>query len=164
MPKSYKFTEEQLEELYEAQKKNKNKNVYKRLTALIKRAEGESREAAGKASGLSVNQISFLTVKYMKEGIETIVENHYTSHNRNMTFEEESALLEKFKTESENGQVVSVSEIKAAYDKKLGRKTSDTQIYKVLHRHNWRKVMPRSKHPKKASLEAIEASKKLKIV
>ena len=32
----------------------------------------------------------------------------------------------------------------------------------VLERHGWRKVMPRSKHPQKASDEAIEASKKIK--
>ena len=31
----------------------------------------------------------------------------------------------------------------------------------LLERHNWRKVMPRSRHPKKASDEAIEASKKI---
>ncbi|MBR4040361.1 MAG: winged helix-turn-helix domain-containing protein [Clostridia bacterium] len=41
-------------------------------------------------------------------------------------------------------------------------KVSDTQIYYVLHRHGWRKIMPRSRHPKKASEEAIEASKNLK--
>ncbi|MCI8758540.1 MAG: winged helix-turn-helix domain-containing protein [Oscillospiraceae bacterium] len=35
------------------------------------------------------------------------------------------------------------------------------QIYCVLHRHGWRKVMPRSKHPKKASEDEIAASKKL---
>ncbi len=55
---------------------------------------------------------------------------------------------------------VEVSEIKKEYDKAVVRDTG-TQIYNVLHRHNWRKVMPRSQHPKKAIDEAIEASKKL---
>ena len=128
---------------------------------MIKRAEGESREIAGIASGLSLDQISFLTAKYMNEGIEAIVGQHYTSHNRNMSYEEETALLEQFRSAAENGQVISVSEIKKAYDKALGRVTNKTQIYNVLRRHNWRKVMPRSKHPKKTSPEAIEASKKL---
>ena len=164
MPKTYRFTEEQREELYAAEKKNKDKNVHKRLVALIKRAEGESRETAGIASGLSLNQISFLTAKYMNEGIESIVGQHYASHNWNMSYNEESALLEQFRLAAENGQVISVSEIKEAYDKVLGRVTNKTQIYNVLRRHNWRKVMPRSKHPKKASPEAIEASKKLKTV
>lgn len=161
MPKTYRFTEEQREELNAAEKKNKDKNVHKRLVALIKRAEGESREKAGMASGLSLNQISFLTAKYMNKGIEAIVEQHYTSHNQNMSFDEESALLEQFRLAAESGQVISVSEIKKAYDNALGRVTNETQIYNVLRRHNWRKVMPRSRHPKKATNEAIEASKKL---
>ena len=33
-------------------------------------------------------------------------------------------------------------------------------VYNMLYRNNWRKVMPRSKHPKKASDEAIEVYKK----
>jgi len=37
------------------------------------------------------------------------------------------------------------------------------QVYRVLHRHGWRKVMPRSKYPKKASEEVIETSKKINI-
>ena len=150
--------------MYAVEKKNKDKNVHKRLVALIKRAEGESRETAGIASGLSLNQKSFLTAKYMNKGIEAIVKQHHTSHHWNMSYDEESALLEQYKLAAESGQIVSVSEIKEAYDKALGRVTNKTQIYNVLRRHNWRKVMPRSRHPKKASLEAIEASKKLKTV
>ena len=47
------------------------------------------------------------------------------------------------------------------YEEKVGHPIGNSQIYRVLHRHNWRKVMPRSKHPNKASEEVIEASKKL---
>jgi hypothetical protein len=34
-------------------------------------------------------------------------------------------------------------------------------IYYLLHRHKWRKVMPRSRHEKKAGEEALEAYKKI---
>ena len=114
MTKTYRFTEEQKKELYAVEKK-KDKNEHKRLVALIKRAEGESRETAGIASGSSLNQISFLTAKYMNKGIEAIVGQHYTSHNRNMSYDEETALLEQFRLAAESGQIVSVSEIKEAY-------------------------------------------------
>lgn len=80
----------------------------------------------------------------------------------NMSFEEEEILLEQFKAKAEKGQLVETGEIKEAYDKAIGHKSGSGQIYRVLHRHGWRKVMPRSKHPQKASDEAIEASKKLK--
>ena len=57
--------------------------------------------------------------------------------------------------------MVEISKIKAAYQEKVDYKISVVQIYRVLHRHGWRKIMPRSRHPKKATPEAIEASKKL---
>ena len=80
-----------------------------------------------------------------------------------MSIAEEEALLEPFKKAAEVGQIVEVSEIKRAYEEAIGRSLENNhgQIYNVLHRHGWRKVMPRSKHPKKASQEEIEASKKL---
>ena len=74
---------------------------------------------------------------------------------------EQCALLEKFKERANKGEVVSAQEIKAEFDKKRGKDTGRGYIYMLLERHNWRKVMPRSRHPKKASDEVIEASKKL---
>ena len=55
-----------------------------------------------------------------------------------------------------------VSEIKARYEEAVGNSIGGSQIYYVLKRHGWRKVMPRSRHPKKASEEVIATSKKLK--
>ena len=79
-----------------------------------------------------------------------------------MSVEEEAALLEPFQAEAEKGQIVEVSQIKAKYEEAVGHRIGGSQIYYVLARHGWRKVMPRSKHPKKASEEVIETSKKLK--
>ena len=76
--------------------------------------------------------------------------------------EEEAALLEPFQAEAEKGQIVEVSKIKAQYEEAVGHRIGGSQIYYVLERHGWRKVMPRSRHPKKASDEVIETSKKLK--
>ena len=57
------------------------------------------------------------------------------------------------------GQVITVKEIKAAFDEKLGRDTGRGYIYMLLKRHRWRKLKPRSRHPKKASDEESAASK-----
>ena len=67
------------------------------------------------------------------------------------------------RAEAEAGHIVEISKIKAAYVEKVGHSIGNGQIYCVLKRHGWRKVMPRSQHPQKASDEAIEASKKLSI-
>lgn len=78
-----------------------------------------------------------------------------------MSVEEEATLLEQFAENAEEGQMLDIHEIRAEYEKTVGHTTGCAQIYRVLYRHGWRKVMPRSKHPKKADEEAIEASKKL---
>ena len=58
--------------------------------------------------------------------------------------------------------MLDIHEIKEAYIAKVGHRIGRGQIYRVLHRHGWRKIMPRRKHTKKASEEVIETSKKLK--
>jgi len=59
--------------------------------------------------------------------------------------------------------MVTVQSIKAAFDAKRGKDTGRGYIYMLLARHNWRKVMPRGQHPKKASETEIEVSKKLRL-
>ena len=78
-----------------------------------------------------------------------------------MSIEEEAQFLEQFREKAEEGQVLDIHEIRAAYEKEAGHSIGCAQVYRVLHRHGWRKVMPRSKHPKRASEEVIETSKKL---
>ena len=78
-----------------------------------------------------------------------------------MSIEEEARFLEQFRGMAEQGRVLDTHEIKVAYEKEVGRSIGCAQVYRVLHRHGWRKVMPRSKHPKRASEEVIEPSKKL---
>ena len=78
-----------------------------------------------------------------------------------MSYVEDEAILEPFRKAAEAGEIVSVRDIEDAYRKAVGHSIGTAQIYYVLRRHNWRKVMPRSKHPKKANEEVIETSKKL---
>jgi transposase len=161
MPKSYQFSQEQIMELKAAKKANKNKTIDKRLEALLLRAAKVKREEVSKKTGFCKQYITDLTAKYQKDGLTAIVDNHYAGNRRNMSFEEEAALLAEFEEQAEKGQLVEISAIAAAYEKKVGHSIGGSQIYYVLARHGYRKVMPRSKHPKSATPEAIEASKKL---
>ena len=158
----YRYSEEDREEIVAARKRNKDKRAEKRLYALELRAEGKSAAEVSAATGFHSAYISQLTAKYRNDGIEAIAGNHYGGNRRNMSVEKEAELLEPFQAEAEKGQIVEVSQIKAKYEEAVGHRTGGSQIYYVLARHGWRKVMPRSKHPKKASEEEIESSKKLK--
>lgn len=160
MAKSYEISQSQLLEIEAARKKNRNKNVERRLYVLVMRAEGKSLEEISEKTGYHISTASKLIARYMRDGISAIAENHYKGNRRNMSFEEEAAILAPFIERAERGEMVDIKEIAAAYQKAVSHKVSDTQIYYVLHRHGWRKIVPRSRHPKKASEEAIEASKK----
>ena len=78
-----------------------------------------------------------------------------------MSFEQEARFLEEYREIAEAGQMLDIHEIAKAYENAVGHRIGNSQIYRVLHRHGWRKVMPRSKHPKSASPEEIDSSKKL---
>ena len=161
MKQKYKITAEQKQELESARKENKNKNTEKRLRALILRAEGKSNSIAAAATEFHPAYVSKLVSIYCRKGLGAIIGNHYHGNRRNMSIEEEAAFLETYKKQAEQGQIVEISIIKRAYEEKVGHSIGGTQIYYVLRRHGWRKLMPRSKHPNKADDEAIEASKKL---
>lgn len=161
MSSRYKFTEKEKEAIRAARKENKNKRVEARLKALQMRAEGAKASVIAEQVGFHPGHITHLMQKYRMGGLEAITGNHYGGNHRNMSVEAEAALLEPFKEKAGSGQILVVSEIKAVYEKAVGHTIGGGQIYCVLKRHKWRKVMPRSEHPKKASEEDIAASKKL---
>jgi len=161
MGKAYQITREQKAELEKARKSNQGKQVEKRLRALIMRAEGKTNAEIGSACEYHPSYVSQLVSTYCNEGIPAIVENHYRGNRRNMSLAEEEAFISEYKDLAERGQIIEVGAIKAAYEAKVGHTIGGGQIYNVLARQGWRKVMPRSKHPKKASEEEIASSKKL---
>lgn len=161
MAQVYKFSENEIREIEQARRENKDKRAEARLKALEMRAKGAKGKEISAATGFHSAYAAQLAAKYKKGGIEAIAGNHYGGNHRNMSVEEEAKILASFRERAEKGELVEIKEIKAAYQAAVDHPISDSQIYFVLHRHGWRKVMPRSRHPKKADDETIEASKKL---
>lgn len=161
MPKIYKINAEEVEQIKEVRKSIRYKKVDKRFYAVQLRGEGLSNVEIAEKLDTSDKVVSQWVSKYKKGGIEALYAKKRVGNRRNLSYEEEAELLSKFFKKAEKGEIVEVSEIRNAYIEKVGHRIGNGQIYYVLKRHNWRKLMPRSKHPKKASNEAIEASKKL---
>lgn len=160
----FQISTEEYEEVKEAEKETKDKNVSRRLRVLMMRYEGyKVREIAG-ITGMRINSISEMCRRYREQGLEAFIKNKYGGNRRALSEGQEKEILERFEKAAEAGQEVTVQEIKAAFDEIRGKDTGRGYIYMLLKRHGWRKVMPRSKHPKAASKEACEASKKLKPV
>lgn len=157
----YTFTDEEKQEIRAARKKNKDKKIDKRLEVLEMRSDEKKNKEISEKTGFHIQYITVLVSRYKSKGLESIVGNHYHGNRRNLSYEEEEHLLEPFRKAAETGKIVSVKEIEAAYREAVGHSIGTSQIYYVLHRHGWRKIMPRSRHSKKANDEVIETSKKL---
>ena len=158
----YKFNEEDYQKIVAARKANRDKQTDARLKVLELRCEGKKLAEISKETGFHLSHVSNLIRKYFQEGLSSVAEKHYSGNRRNMSLKEETAFLEPYREGAEKGQTLDVKEIEAAYEERVGHRIGSGQIYRVLGRHGWRKVMPRSRHPKKASEEAIAASKKLR--
>ncbi len=153
---------EEYEAIVRAEKQTQDKQISRKLRVLMLRYEGLSNKEAAKRVGLCSVRISQIVSEYKAGGLEAFMQKRYGGNHRNMSVAEEEEILQQFRERAEAGQVVIAQEIKQAFDEKLGRDTGRGYIYMLLARHNWRKVMPRSRHPKKADDETIEATKKLK--
>jgi transposase len=159
MPKTFEISTEAAKNIEAVRKTVKDKKVDKRMYAVQIRGEGMKNPEIADNLDTSAKVVNRWVSAYCKGGIQALQRGKYGGNRR--SFEEEAVLLSEFKECAEKGQIVEVSEIKNAYEKKAGHTIGSSQIYRVLARHGWRKVMPRGKHPNKADDGAIEASKKL---
>ena len=101
----YVFTGEQIEELTNAAKANKRKDVERRLRALLMRAKGNKLAEITQATGYSISNITKLVRTCREGGVAAIVGTHYGGNHRNMSYEEEEALMKPFEKEAEAGQI-----------------------------------------------------------
>lgn len=163
--KKYEISEEIAKEIRTKIKKYKKTTAYTKLQTIMLAGEGTEYKEIAKITGYHYNHVKILIKEYCINGFDKFVEDKRKGGNHcNLAKEEEVKLLDKYKEEAENGQIITPMEIKKDYDKAIGRKSGVSTFYGFLKRNNWRKVKPRGQHPKKASEEDIEASKKLKIL
>ena len=161
MGKVYEITQEQRSEIEGYRRLNKDKNVDKRLRAVQLRSDGYSNKEIAEKVEAHPTVVSRWICNYVKRGIKSILKGNYSGNRRNMSLEQETVFIGTFKEKAEKGELVTVKEIKLAYCEKIGHTCGNGQIYRVLERQKWRKVVPRKEHPNKASEAEIDASKKL---
>jgi transposase len=113
--------------------------------------------AIAAAMGVSLSTVNRAHMAFDHGGIAALKPkpNGGRKHE-NMTVAEEKALLARFARAAGAGEMLNIHDLKAAYEKAIGHATSDSNL---LHRHDWRKLMPRPFHPKR-DLVAQNAFKK----
>ena len=161
MPKTYQINGEQRQEIEAEKKKAKDARIYRKLEVLALRGGGKTNDEIAAITGYSADRVSRFVSEYCRNGIEYFKEEHRKGgNNRNMSLEEEKAFLKQFEEAAESGKQLTVAEITKAY-REIRPNAHQSVVYKLIHRHEWRKVSPRPKHPKAASEAEQEASKKL---
>ena len=157
MAKAYKITEEISNEIRMFRKIIKNKSEDIRLHAVELRGLGKKNKEIAEILDVHEKVVSKWTSIFANQGIQGLMNKPKGGNHKNMTFEEEEEFLKQFEERAKKGELLSTNEIKQEYIKLVGH---SEQIYRVLRRHGYRKIMPRSRHSKKASNEEIERSKK----
>jgi len=89
---------------------------------------------------------------FIERGLSTVSENFGGRRTANMSIAEEEAFLDSFKDRAKSGGVLEVSEIHVGLEKILSRKVHRSAVYKLLHRHGWRKLAPRKRNTKSEPL------------
>ena len=119
MGKTYTITNEEMNEIKEFRKGNKNKDIDKRLYAVQLRGEGMKNAEIADKLDTCPEVISHWVGRYKKEGIGGLLEHRKGGNNRIMSYEEEEEFLQQFYDDAVQGKVVTLREIKAAYEEKL---------------------------------------------
>ena len=109
MASRYQFSDEEIKAVEQARRENKDKRAEARLKALELRAKGASSKDVAEATGFCSAYVSQLVAKYRRNGLEAISGNHYGGNHRNMSVEEEAAILAPFKARAEKGELVEIS-------------------------------------------------------
>ena len=131
-----------------------------RIQMVVLRESGMAQPAIADVMGVSLSTVNRAHMGYDHGGIEALKPkpNGGRKH-QNMTLAEEKALLARFARAAGSGEMLNIHDLKAAYETAIGHSTSDSTVYNLLHRHGWRKLIPRPFHPKR-DLAAQNAFKK----
>ena len=149
------------EEILRAMKSSKNVSEYRRMQCVylgITHPE-MSIKRIGELTLYSESRVKAIYANYRKDGLTALSDSRGGRYRENMSFEREVQFLEPFEKKSQTGSIAVVSEIKKAYEAEVGKEVSESTIYRLLARHEFRKIVPYKRH-KKADIEAQEAFKK----
>ena len=138
-----------------------SKSEFQRVQCIWLRASLElSASQVAVAIGWHPNSVKKLQSEYLRKG-ESVLEVCKSGGRKheNMSIEEEKAFLAPFFDRAKEGGVIVATEIKIAYEHLVGRKVPKSTIYRMLDRHDWRKIVPRPRHPQKDSSKEEEFKK-----
>ena len=155
-----KCNHDQVKRLQKALQREKDPTVRQRIQMVLLREDGKTQPKIAELTGVSLSTVNRAHMAYDNGGVNALRPKPTGGRRReNMTLEEEKAFLAKFAKAAGAGQLLNIGELKSAYEEEIGHATSNSTVYDLLARHEWRKLMPRPFHPDR-NIKAQEAYKK----
>ena len=119
-------------------------------------------EEIGLHVGLGRQTVYNLISAYNREGICAIETPGKGQRQRAyLSLEEEARFVDGFKAQASEGVLVTVDAIHAALEERVAHQVDPSTVYRLLHRHQWRKVVPRPRHPSATEQEQKAIKKTL---
>ena len=155
-----KCNHDQVKRLQKALQREKDATVRQRIQMVLLREDGKTQPKIAELTGVSLSTVNRAHMAYDNGGVNALRPKPTGGRRReNMTLEDEKAFLAKFAKTAGAGELLNIGELKSAYEEEIGHATSNSTVYDLLARHEWRKLMPRPFHPDR-NIEAQEAYKK----
>lgn len=134
----------------------KDLQEYKRLQCIYFRAKNDySAKEIADLTGYSEQTVRDIHSLFLKGGFKALkIKEKGGRYNTVLTEKEEKELIDQFEKESQKGGIVEVSKIHEAIKEKAGKNIAKSTTYRILDRHNWRKITPRPSHPKSSIKDA----------
>ncbi len=131
-------------------KKTKTKADFQRVQCLWLRAKlSLSSSQVAQAIGWSSGTVKRVWSRYFTEGEKALIDKGRGGrHHDNLKVEEEERILAHFFEKSKVGGVLVVNDVKATYEEVIGHTVPKSTIYRMLTRHEWRKIAPDLATPK----------------
>jgi transposase len=119
-------------------------------------------EEIGAATLYTARNVQNIFSDYRTKGLSGLEDGRGGRYRENLTIAQEEELLKPFEEQSKSGSLVVAGKVKKAYEEKIGREVAESTIYRMLDRHDFRKITPYRRH-KKANKEEQETFKKTSI-
>ena len=165
MGKATTFTKERVRELEASAEERWSREAFLRFQCVwLRHALELPAPAIAQALCISVSTVRRIHAEFIKTGRPAIEGKGNRGGRRRglMTLAEEAAFLSEHGRRSKDGKIRNVTELKRDYESRMGCTVHKTTIYRLLERHGWRKVAPRTFHTKRDPAQTAALKKTLR--
>jgi transposase len=153
-----------IENIARAMKESKNPSHFRRIQCvyLAMLYPEMTTEEIGAATLFTSRNVLYIYSDYRAEGLSGLEDGRGGRYRENLTIAQEEELLKPFEEQSRSGTLIVAGKVKKAYEEKIGREVAESTVYRMLDRHDFRKITPYRRH-KKANKQEQETFKKTSV-